>query len=322
MWLKIELGIYPGRRPGAATWLSCLLLVTLLFCVAGQQAAAAESQALASTSFSLRQYYLTSGFYNGAQADDSCAIGYHMASLWEFIDPSNHRYNPGNGGVREDSGQGPPTWLEGWVRTGYDNSVVNTPGQANCDGWASNGDSDYGSSVYLPSEWKAGKDLGIWKVGAWGCDLTLPVWCVADEVDGTGSCSAPLPLSCGQQVTGDTTGLPSHHESYIGVGWNESGPDVVYQLVLPAASAPYTITAAISNLSVDLDIFLMPAGGCRGRQQMAYGDTSATAVNVPAGTYYVVVDGYAGAAGSYTLDLACAPNPPSRVYLPLLIRSQ
>ncbi len=330
MWLKVRFSIDPGRRPGAAACLVFWLLVALLLCLAGgQETAVAKSQlsptvsqALASSSYSLRQYYLTIGAHNGAQADDSCALGYHMASLWDFIDTSNLRYNVANGYARGDSRQGPPTTIEGWVRTGYSNSVASTPGQANCNGWASDGVSDYGSSVYLPGDWTAGGDLGIWKVGAWGCDFTLPVWCVADDLDAVGSCTAPLALACGQQVAGNTTGLASHHDSYDCAAWDESGPEIIYSVSLPAASAPYTITATLSDLAVglDLDVFLLPAGGCRGKQCAAYGNVSATASGLAAGTYYVVVDGFDGAAGSFTLDLTCSPQPDRQVYLPLILR--
>jgi hypothetical protein len=74
----------------------------------------------------MRQYYLTTTSYNGAEPDGSdgngtgvCADGYHFASLWEILDPASLKYNPSLGYVRDDSGQGPPTYLAGWIRTGY-----------------------------------------------------------------------------------------------------------------------------------------------------------------------------------------------------------
>jgi hypothetical protein len=73
----------------------------------------------------LRGYYLTESTYNGADADGTdgngagvCAEGYHFASLWEILDPSNLKYDTGLGMVRDDSGQGPPTfpYFGGWLR--------------------------------------------------------------------------------------------------------------------------------------------------------------------------------------------------------------
>jgi hypothetical protein len=70
---------------------------------------------------------------------------------------------------------------------------------------------------------------------------------------------------------------------------------------------------------VDLDVFLLAAGGCETGQCLGSttGDDAA-ASNVPAGTYYVAVDGYNGASGSYNLSLTCTsssgnspPNVPS-----------
>jgi hypothetical protein len=163
----------------------------------------------------------------------------------------------------------------------------------------------------------------VWDVGVRACSDTAPVWCVADEVDAVGTCSIPQSITCGQQVSGDTTGRASHIDDYDCVGWYESGPEAVYSLNLPATFAPYTITATLGDLPVgeDLDVFLLStdgcyAGSCAGVTSNPDGDT-ATATGVAGGTYYVVVDGYAGAAGSYTLNVDCGYR---KVYAPLVLR--
>jgi hypothetical protein len=159
------------------------------------------------TSAGLRGYYLTQGTYNGADADGAdgngagvCAEGYHFASLWEILDPSNLKYNTDLGLVRDDSGQGPPTLpptlplVSGWVRTGFGRSGSTTPGVGNCDGWDSSSDSDWGTLARLPSDWTAGQDIHVWQVDTTTCntDVSVRVWCVADDV----AVSAPayLPL--------------------------------------------------------------------------------------------------------------------------------
>jgi hypothetical protein len=133
---------------------------------------------------------------------------------------------------------------------------------------------------------------------------------MAGSSGGAGTCAAPVPLACGQSVSGDTTSYTNNISSYSCVGWNESGPEVLYGFTL-GGSGTYTVTAEISGMSVDLDVFLLAAGGCDTGQCLtpnSYGDTRATAGNVHPGTYYVAVDGYQGASGSYDLNLTCTSS--------------
>ena len=72
------------------------------------------------------KFYLTQGFFNGVEAPNSCAHGYHMASIWEIYDPSNLTYDTQRGFREADSGNGPPSNQSGWVRTGWPaNSIIN-----------------------------------------------------------------------------------------------------------------------------------------------------------------------------------------------------
>ena len=127
----------------------------------------------------LRQYYVTTAYHLGGDAKNACAAGYHMASLWEILDPSNLEYNTTLGDANDDSGQGPPTY-SGWVRTGYNSSSANIAGQGNCNTWTSSSPSDYGTLAYLPNDWTAGQDIHVWKVSVYSCDTPLPVWCMED----------------------------------------------------------------------------------------------------------------------------------------------
>lgn len=127
--------------------------------------------------------------------------------------------------------------------------------------------------------------------------------------------------------------------------WDESGPEVVYRIELEASQP---ITASLISASADLDLFLLRYAypdSC-----VAAGDTYLTHTAEP-GVYFLAVDGYRGAAGSYVLRVDCAlgiqatatptftasptptPGPtstptatrgqtplPPQMYLPLLIR--
>jgi len=137
----------------------------------------------------------------------------------------------------------------------------------------------------------------------------------------SGTCAAPLPIICGQQVAGETTGKANNINSYSCSPWNESGPEEIYAFTL-AAGHTYSVTAQLLGFSADLDIFLLGTGGCDAGQCLdanSYGDTSASATGIVPGTYYIAVDGYGGAAGSYTMRLTCEtegggnqpPNIPS-----------
>jgi hypothetical protein len=104
-----------------------------------------------------------------------------MASLWEILDPSHLKYNTALGYTSDDSGEGPPTWLAGWVCTGYGNYNSNTAGMANCNAWSTT--SGYGTNVALSHTWTAGwENIHVWIAGTSSCSLTSQVWCVEDHI--------------------------------------------------------------------------------------------------------------------------------------------
>ena len=74
----------------------------------------AQAKPLAQSS-GLRGYYLTKSSYGPSRilTAPACASGYHFASLWEIMDPSNLKYNTDLGYTMDDSGQGPPTSAAG-----------------------------------------------------------------------------------------------------------------------------------------------------------------------------------------------------------------
>lgn len=126
-------------------------------------------------------YYLTTDTYNGAQMLSACTNGYHVASIWEILDPSRLVYDTTLGYTQADSGYGPPTYpsAHGWVRTGnWMADVVATAGIANCNGWTSNSPNDYGTFIDLRSDWTMARDIGVWMAFAGACNIERRVWCV------------------------------------------------------------------------------------------------------------------------------------------------
>ena len=182
-------------RELAALLALALLIVAGLGYLAwnGDEVAASAPQAPLASSAGMRQYYLTVFDYTGSEADGSdgngagvCAEGYHFASLWEILDPSNLKYNTTLGPTgREDSGQGPPSYMSGWVRTGWEVSTSSTVGRGNCNLWSSNDSGHYGTSAYLPHDWTTATGPHVWVTNSRSCNTTPKVWCVADTVGGS-----------------------------------------------------------------------------------------------------------------------------------------
>ncbi len=142
----------------------------------------ARDRSLASSA-GMHGYYLTKTLHKGVTAPTACAEGYHFASLWEILDPSNLKYDTILGKTKADSGQGPLTGTIGWVRTGYKINNTSTAGQGNCNAWTSSSGS--GTNVRLPSNWTAGgQDIYVWEVLTTSCGASTYVWCVADNVSG------------------------------------------------------------------------------------------------------------------------------------------
>ena len=128
-----------------------------------------------------RRVYLTHANYATNQVLTACASGYHMASMWEIYDISNLIYNYTHSAAekKSDSGYGPPSYWNGWVRTGNDSSTSSTTGTGNCSNWSSTSASAYGVSVRLSRTWEtAPGDLGPWDATSFSCSLIGPVWCM------------------------------------------------------------------------------------------------------------------------------------------------
>ena len=180
---KQTLVINVNLTRGLVTLLTLALLTTafLGYLAWGQREVVASSpQAPAVGSTGLRQYYRTMSTYDGSAADTACAPDYHMASLWEILDPSNLEYNAILGWTVGDSGQGPIAGYFGWVRTGWSSDNPSTAGQGNCNSWSSNSGSNYGTQVGLSNNWTAAEDIHVWNATTISCDFTRPVWCVED----------------------------------------------------------------------------------------------------------------------------------------------
>jgi hypothetical protein len=112
-------------------------------------------------------------------------------------------------------------------------------------------------------------------------------------------CSA-YDLTLGTPYSAETNGLPASVDYYNCSGRYESGPEVVHRVTTTMTG---DLRAEISNLTGDLDVFILSDCTAASCLPGAYGDDSAIYSNAPPGTYYIVVDGFDGASGPYTLTV-------------------
>ena len=170
--------------------------IVALFCLLGIASlltyhSNAASSPPATTTAPARGYYVTLGpqttGIDGSHAKGACAVGYHMASMYEISDPSNLTYRKTLGYNQDDSGNGPPWGVFGWARTGdvSDNGGADGPnseGSSNCNNWTSNTSTDYGTAILIlqPTYNLGGPhySMGPWVVVASQCNSAPGVWCV------------------------------------------------------------------------------------------------------------------------------------------------
>lgn len=130
---------------------------------------------------SRRAFYLSQNGVPADQALTACVPGFHMASLYEILDPSSLRYDASLGLSFEDTGAG-PTRGPGWIRTGTIgwSTAISVPGDANCNAWQSTSPDINGSTVGLGTWDHAATSISPWSALVVACHSIVRVWCVQD----------------------------------------------------------------------------------------------------------------------------------------------
>jgi len=127
------------------------------------------------------------------------------------------------------------------------------------------------------------------------------------------ACTEDITLNPGEPFRGDTTGYPNRFSDgdYPSLGWDEGGPDVVHKITI-SGNCDFRIHIDPDPIIYpDLDIILIPdfGSGCDTANWYYAGDHTIIYPNAPAGTYYIIVDGYTKEDyGPYTLYTACAKD--------------
>lgn len=174
--------------------------------------------------------------------------------------------------------------------------------------WASQFFPDWARYAECASDFVASEDTEITHIHWWGVlqtDGSAPAARVT-RMGGIGSgrpdldCSNAELRGCNVVINDTNIGAPSNADLYGGVWW-ETGPEVVYVLQIPFAGT--SMTAALSNMTADLDILLLP--DCDETVFLHAEDHTLPYTFAEPGTYYLVVEGYDGAESDYTLTIDC-----------------
>ncbi len=124
------------------------------------------------------------------------------------------------------------------------------------------------------------------------------------------------PAECNQIYNGSTEGWLAIVNIYTSCrsDWLESGPEAIYHIQL---TNDLEISAQLFHeTDIDLDLFLLD--GPAPTDCLYAGDSTITDALVSAGDYYLVIDGYQGSQGAYTLDVTCSIRQMPVGYLPLV----
>ncbi len=124
--------------------------------------------------------------------------------------------------------------------------------------------------------------------------------------------SAAVTIACGDTLSGDTSSGPEALSDEYGCGsYAETGPEAYYVFTAPADG---DVSAALAGSGgADLELMLLgdsggdcdPAGACLGASQQSGGDEQIDFTATSGTTYYLIVEGYSGAAGAFDLTLTC-----------------
>lgn len=131
--------------------------------------------------------------------------------------------------------------------------------------------------------------------GTWGISNQV---LTATTAQGGPNCNNATPIVKNVPQNGNNNGAGSSVSQYGCVSWNESGPEKIFVYHHTGGNISMTLT---QTSGADLDAFFL--GSCDPNNCIAYVDQGTEPIPgpLPVGDYYIFVDGYNGAVGSFTL---------------------
>jgi hypothetical protein len=120
------------------------------------------------------------------------------------------------------------------------------------------------------------------------------------------------PIECGTPINGNN-GTSGHamFSEYNCIGWTPTGKEVIYNYTAPVEGCDtrWKVTADLTSLTVDLDLLLLTElkpNSCRGKSiKTGTGAEQIIFEAAPGSDNYLIIESYAGATGTYTLNLTC-----------------
>jgi len=130
-------------------------------------------------------------------------------------------------------------------------------------------------------------------------------------IECTELCSEGWSLFCGSFSDYATTypGATDQVDSYSCTSWVETGPEFAYYFQAPL-DQPNEVTVELSyDWALDLDVFILQDEGipCNSESCIDYGALSAEFETEPGEDYWIVIDGYQGSEGEYSVSVDCEP---------------
>ncbi len=164
-----------------------------------------------------------------------------------------------------------------------------------------------------------GQEYQIWISVDCGAGNTAPFtgpwYGIAGEVVGipNDDCETAIPIACGSSTSGSTQFAQADGPPECGTGISAPG---IWYTFTGVAGTVILSTCADHGYDTKLNVY---TGVCDDAECVAGNDDGAfgcypgseVIINADAeATYYVLVQGYDGAVGDFTLDMVCAPCPP------------
>jgi hypothetical protein len=123
------------------------------------------------------------------------------------------------------------------------------------------------------------------------------------------NCDSSQPITCGEVINGNNVNGNYTGSSYCNGNYT-NGPEDIYLFSNPY---PQDVTILLSGLSQNLDVYLLDTcsviNSCVGiGDKSGISDEGIIIPNLPAGDYYIVVDGFDNGISDYQLELQCVPR--------------
>ena len=207
---------------------------------------------------------------------------------YEFVAPVDGEYTAALSDLDAD--------LDVYVLDGSGGDVCNPEACTSCGGESSTWTATAGTTYYIVVDgYGSGETVS---------DYSLTVTCPPLD-----TCVAARDVSCGAHIESTTLSdnATDNIDSYTCSTWTENGPEMAYRFT-PRASSDVNVRINSLFPDQDLDVFVVEEtdGVCDADGCIAHGASETDFVADEGITYYVIVDGYSGDAGDFTLDVTCA----------------